>query len=145
MRTLASRLRFIVAGMFAVISLLQTPSMVFAWSSDLPTHHAGATVLHVHHGAMQLSHKHTQDTADASYGLAACHIVGCCLALSLSGGGAPIALYLPIGPLDAAPARPIVAAPPEPPSAPPSPGLSFDDRNYIGATAYVLRAETPHT
>jgi hypothetical protein len=120
MRTLASRLRLVVAGLFAVVSLLQTPSMVFAGSGAPPTHHAGATVLHVHHGAMQRSHEQdTQDTADASYGLTACHVVGCCLALGFSGCGAPIALYLPIGSLDAAPARPIVAAPPDPADPPP--------------------------
>lgn len=120
MRTLTSRLRLAMAGLFAVISLLQTPSMVFAWSDAAPTHHADSTISHVHHGAMQLSHEHdSQDTGDASYNLPACHVVGCCIGLDSGCVGAPAALYHPLGLVDTAPTRTMTPASPEPADPPP--------------------------
>jgi hypothetical protein len=103
-------LRLALAGLLAVVSLLQMPSMVFAPAGAAEI----AIASHDHNERLQPSHDHhAPGTTDDAQGAPACHLIGCCLAISPSGCSAPSALYRPLGPLEAAPARAMVPALPD--------------------------------
>jgi hypothetical protein len=114
MRSTAPCLRLALAGLLAVVSLLQMPSMVFAPAGAAALHHEIAIASHDHNERLQPSHDHhAPGTTDDAQGAPACHLIGCCLAISPSGCSAPSALYRPLGPLEAAPARAMAPALPD--------------------------------
>jgi hypothetical protein len=127
LRTKWRWLRLAVAGLLAVISLVQSPSMVVAWSSESAPFHQHSVMSHGHHATLQSSHQHhapsvTDDaflTDDGTYSPFACHIVCCCLTLSLAFSGAPSAFDVLLGALDSAAAPVMVPAPLDPADPPP--------------------------
>jgi hypothetical protein len=120
-------LRLTLAGLVAVVSLVQMPSIVMAWSGSAASHHEHSIASHSNHATLQASHQHdahgiagdTFDAVDDAYAIPACHVVCCCLALNPVICGAPSAFYLALGRVDAAAARVMLPAPPDPADPPP--------------------------
>lgn len=120
-------LRVTVAGLLAVISLVQMPSMVMAWSGEGATFNQHSVASHGHHATLQSSHQHhapsiTDDaflTDDGTYSPFACHVVCCCLTLNPAIAGSPSALNKLLGALTAAAAPVMVPAPLDPADPPP--------------------------
>src|SRR5262245_20324832 len=113
-RTRMRFLRWALAGLIALVSVVQMPSMVVAFH-DLWAVHREHKVAHSHHGTLQPSHQqHANsiaddgvDAVDNAYGTLTCHVVGCCLALNPV-CGAPSLFDQVLGPIDAAAARAMV-------------------------------------
>ena len=111
-------LRVALAGLMAVVSLTQMPSMVMAGSDSVAPQHDHSVSSHSHHEKLRPSHQHhahstvgdALDITDDAYGIPICHVAGCCLALNPVICGAPSAFYLALGSLDLAPARVLVPA-----------------------------------
>jgi len=111
-------LRLALAGLVAVVSLIQMPSMVMARSVSVAPQHDHSVASHGHHETLPPSHQHhahgavgdALDIIDDAYGIPACHVVGCCLGLNPVICGAPSAFYLALGPIDMAAAHVMVSA-----------------------------------
>jgi hypothetical protein len=119
-------LRSALAGLVAVVSLMQMPSMVMAMSGSVAPQHDHSVASHSHHENLPPSHQHhthgtvgASDVTDDAYGIPVCHVAGCCLALNPAICGAPSAFYLALGPLHLAAARVMVPALPDPAVPPP--------------------------
>jgi hypothetical protein len=120
-------LRLALAGLLAVVSLVQMPSMVMAWSGSGDTYHEHSVSSHSQHSTLQSSHQHhaTHITEDAfqvdgdAHVLFACHVVCCCLTLSAVVCCAPSAFEKLVGLLDAAAAPVMVPVPQDPADPPP--------------------------
>jgi hypothetical protein len=126
MRTATRYLRLVVAGLFALLSPLQAPAMVFAWAgAAVPSHHATLASSHPEHTVHHHSHPQTSDVTDGQdltgdiHGAPLCHSVGCCTGLAAIDVGAPTTIYLSLGLLDAAPEAALVPASPDPADPPP--------------------------
>lgn len=122
-----SGLRLALAGVVAVASLLQMPSMVMAKSSSTAPQPGYSVPSHSHHETLPASHQdHARGmVGDASeipgdaQGIPECQVAGCCLALNPVVCGAPAAFYLALGPVDMEAARAMVPAPSDPAVPPP--------------------------
>ncbi|MBX9777294.1 MAG: hypothetical protein K2Y71_23195 [Xanthobacteraceae bacterium] len=122
-------MRLAVAGLVAVVSLIQMPSMVTAASGSVARQHEYSLASHAHHEKLPPSHHHHPqqhaagedviDAGDDAYGIPACHVAGCCLALNPVIGSAPSVFYLALGPVDMDAARVMVPALPDPTVPPP--------------------------
>ena len=109
-------MRLALAGLVAVVSLIQMPSMVMARSVSVAPQHDHSVASHGHHETLPPSHQHhahgtdsaALDITDDAYGIPECHVAGCCLALNPVICGAPSAFYLTLGPIDMAAAHVMV-------------------------------------
>jgi hypothetical protein len=126
-RTRMRGLRLALAGLVAVVSLLQVPSMVMARSGSVAPQQDHLVVSHSNHENLSPTHQHhahgtvgdAVDVADDAYGIPACHVAGCCLALNPFICGAPSAFYLELGLVVMAAAHVMVPALPDPAVPPP--------------------------
>ena len=126
-RTRMRGLRLALAGIVAVVSLMQMPSMVMARSGSVLPQHDHSVASHSHRETLPASHQHhahgtvgdASDVTDDAYGIPVCHVAGCCLALNPVICGTPSAFYLALGPVDMAAARVMVPALPDPAVPPP--------------------------
>jgi hypothetical protein len=126
-RTNMRGLRLALAGLVAVVSLLQMPSMVMAGSGAVARQHGYSVASHSHHETLPASHQHHAhgivgdpwDITDDAHGTQACQVAGCCLALNPVVCGAPAAFYLALGPVDMDAARAMVPTLPDPAVPPP--------------------------
>ena len=114
-------LRLALAGIVAVASLIQMPSMVMAKASSVAPQHDHSGSSHSHHEKLSPSHQHHAlgtvgdafDVTDDAHGIPECHVAGCCLALNPVICGVPSAFFLALGPLVLAAARVMVPALPD--------------------------------
>jgi hypothetical protein len=126
-RTRMRWLRSALAGLVALVGVVQMPSMVMANSGSVVPQHGYSVASHSQHKTLPASHQHhahgivgdASDIADDAYGIPACHVAGCCLALNPVTCGVPSAFYLALGPVDMAAARVMVPALPDPAVPPP--------------------------
>jgi hypothetical protein len=117
-RTRMRGLRLALAGLVAVVSFMQMPSMVMARSGSVDPQHNHSVASHNHHETLPASHQHhahgtagdAVDATDDAHAIPACHVAGCCLALNPFACGAPSAFYLELGPVDMAAAHVMVPA-----------------------------------
>lgn len=118
-------LRLALAGLVAMVSVMQMPSMVMAGSGSVAPQHGYSS--HSHHETLPVSHQQhahgivgdASDIADDGHGIPACQAAGCCLALNPVVCGAPAAFYLALGPVDRDAARAMVPAVSDPAVPPP--------------------------
>jgi hypothetical protein len=126
LRIMAPWLRLALAGLFAIASLIQVPSMALARSSAAA--HSGTTPLgmvhhdmgaHAEHGMTHADHRdHAQASLDRD-GVAACCSFNCCTLLTPISNQNPHAVFLLLGKMEASPSRTMVPALPDPADPPP--------------------------
>lgn len=124
-RTSARWLRLALAMLFAVITVVQAPTLALAWatkSSESVTLAPSASHRHAHSD----HHRHHADVAiddldaDVTYGDPLCQAMGCCwVAVNPAVVRSPAVVDLVLGLIDQAPARVMLPAFPEPADPPP--------------------------